>query len=100
MVGEELYHGWLIQITQKQDDFFFQCWMSAGTIGVADSYPYTTLEQALSAARLRADLESVRLALTSFLNSKLHRLLLNTDERNALEQSITQYIDSTKYQIG
>lgn len=100
MAVEEFYHGWLIQITQKQDGFFFQCWMSAETVGVTDSQSYTTQEQALCAARLRADLESVHLSLTSFLNGKLHRLLLNSEERNALEQSIIQYIDWAKYQMG
>lgn len=100
MAGEEFYHGWLIQITQKQDGFCFQCWMSGGTVGVTDSQPYPTLEQALYAGKLRADLESVRLSLTSFLNSKLHRLLLNSEERSSLERSIIQYIDCAKYQIG
>jgi hypothetical protein len=99
-IREEFYHGWMIQVAQEHIGYTFQCWMSEQQIGVTDAQCYSTFEQAVSAGRFRADLESVRLSLTTFLRGKLHFLLLNSDERNALENSIAQYIDTAKPQFS
>jgi hypothetical protein len=98
---EEFYHGWVIQVIQEQMGCTFKCWMSEQQISsITDAQSYSTFEQALSAGRLRADLESVRLALSAFLHGKLQLLLLNSDERNALENSIAQYIATAKPQFS
>jgi hypothetical protein len=93
-IREEFYHGWIIQVAQEQVGYTFQCWMSHQEVSITDAQSYLTFEQAFIAGRSRADLESVRLSLTAFLNGKLQLLLLNSDERNALENSIVQYIDA------
>ncbi|HEY9625459.1 MAG TPA: hypothetical protein V6C78_34385 [Crinalium sp.] len=97
-IREEFYHGWVIRVAQEQVGYTFQCWMSEQQISVTDAQPYLTFEHAFRAGRWRADLESVRLSLTTFLHGKLHRLLLNADERSALENSIAQYIDTARSQ--
>jgi hypothetical protein len=99
-MSEEIYHGWLIRIAQESVGYTFQCWRSEQQIGVTDTQHYSTFEHALRAGRLRADLESVRLSLTTFLHGKLQVLLLNSAERDSLENSIAQYIDLAKHQLG
>lgn len=93
---KETYHGWMIQVSEAQMGYTFHCWITEQEMGVTDAQNYSTLEQAFSAARLRADLESVRLSLTTFLQGKLQFLLLNSAEQIALENSIAQYIDKAK----
>ncbi|MBD0335657.1 MAG: hypothetical protein ICV62_09220, partial [Cyanobacteria bacterium Co-bin13] len=44
------------------------------------------------AARLRADLESVQLALRQFINGRLQLLLLSPAEQTALEASLAQCV--------
>lgn len=96
-VAQEIsYHGWMIEIIQETSGYRFQCWMTDHLMGVTDYHYYNTFQQAISAGQLRADLESVRLSLTSFLQSKLHRLLLKAPERKALENSIATYIDQAR----
>lgn len=99
-IREEFYHGWTIQAAQGQAGYTFQCWMAGKQVGVTDAQYYSTFERALSAGRLRADLESVRLALTTFLHGKLQLLLLNANEREALENSIAHYINTAKHQFS
>jgi hypothetical protein len=99
-IREEFYHGWTIQVAQEQMGYTFQCWMARQSISVTDAQSYSTVEQAVSAGRWRADIESVRLSLTAFLHGKLQFLLLNADERNALENSIAQYIDTARPQLS
>lgn len=98
-ITEEFYHGWMIQVAQEQVGYTFHCWRAEQQGSLTDAQPYLTLERALHAGQRRADLESVRLSLTSFLRGKFHFLLLNADERNALENSIAQYIDTVKHSI-
>lgn len=102
MVSEDFYHGWVIQVEREPVGYTFQCWMSEQQVdvGLTDAQYYSTFDQALSAGRLRADLESVRLSLTNFLRGKLKHLLLYPDEQNSLENSIAQYIDLAKNQFG
>ncbi|MBD2464685.1 hypothetical protein H6G89_27135 [Oscillatoria sp. FACHB-1407] len=100
LMSEEFYHGWMIQVAQEQMGYSFQCFMAEQQNAVTDAQSYLTVEQALCAGRLRADLESVRLSLTTFLRGKLQFLWLNSDERNALEHSIAQYIDAAKHQLS
>jgi hypothetical protein len=97
---KEFYHGWVIQVVQEQWGCTFQCWMSGQQGSVTDARSYSTFEQALNAGRLRADLESMRLSLNTFLSGKLQFLLLNAEERNALENSIARYIDATQPQLS
>lgn len=99
-IKTESYHGWTIRICRGQTDYTFQCWMLEQHVGIIDIQCYSTVEQALRAARWRADLEAVRLSLTTFLHGKLQFLLLNAEEQKALENSITQYIDSAKRQFS
>ncbi len=99
-IQDEFYQGWIIQIAQDQLGFRFYCWMVERQTGISDGQFYATVEAALRAGRLRADLETVRLALTSFLNGKRQFLLLHIDERNALENSIDRYIDTVKHQFS
>ena len=99
-IWEEFYHGWLIQVAQDQMGYTFQCWRAGHQASVTDAQYYATFEHALRAGQLRADLESVRLSLTTFLRSKRHLLLLHLDEQNALEKSIAQYIDTANHQFS
>jgi hypothetical protein len=100
IVQEEFYHGWLIQVIQERAGYTVQCEIPQQQLSIHDTQHYATIEQALIAGRLRADLESVRLSLTRFLRSKLKLLLLYPDEREALESSISQYIDRAKHQFS
>lgn len=97
---EEFYHGWVIQVAQEQGGYTFRCGMQEQQISVTDAQYYSTFENALRAGQLRADLESVRLALTTFLHGKRQFLLLHSEEQNALEHSIAQYIEATKHQFS
>ncbi|GAB4367990.1 MAG: hypothetical protein Kow00121_06710 [Elainellaceae cyanobacterium] len=102
-IQEEFYHGWTIQIAQEQVGYTFQCWMSKPVgeqVSFTDAQYYSTVEHALRIGRWRADLESMRLSLTTFLQGKFQFLLLNSAERNALENSIAQYIDVARHQLG
>lgn len=99
-IQEEFYHGWLIQVAEGQLGYAFYCWIEGRPSGITDAQPYATVRAALQAGKLRADLESVRLALTTFLNGKRQFLLLHPDERNALEGSITDYIDTVSHQLS
>ncbi len=94
MSSQEPYHGWLIELIQEQAGYSFQCCWLEKSISVSDHQIYVTSEQALRGARLRADLETVRLSLSNFLQGKLQRLLLSPDERASLENSIAQIVDS------
>jgi len=96
---EESYHGWTIQVAQTPSGYVFQCLLLEQGIRLTNAQHYFTLEQALSAGRLRADLESVRFSLTTFLRGKFQLLLLNADERSALEHSIEQYIERAQPQF-
>ena len=88
----EPYHGWLIELVQEQAGYLFQCRHPGRDWVVSDERPYLTYEQALRAARLRADLESVQLALSHFVNGRLQLLLLSPAERAALDNSLTQCV--------
>lgn len=96
----EPYHGWIIEITQDALGYTFQCLQLEQQISVTNDQHYLTVEQALSGGQLRADLESVRLSLTTFLQGKFQLLLLNSHERSALEASVNQYIDLAQHQFS
>ncbi|MBD2088952.1 hypothetical protein H6F67_03680 [Microcoleus sp. FACHB-1515] len=91
---KEFYHGWVIRVVQKPAGYCFECRMIDRHGRVSDAQCYSTPEQALQAGRLRADLESVRLSLTSFLRGKLKLVWLYPDEQTALENSIDRYINT------
>ncbi|HEY9735900.1 MAG TPA: hypothetical protein V6D06_06440 [Trichocoleus sp.] len=88
----EPYHGWLIEVVQEQAGYLFQCCHPERDFVVTDQRSYLTFEQALQAAKLRADLESVQLALHHFINGRLQLLLLSPAERAALEDSVAQCV--------
>jgi len=96
MMRKEFYHGWVIQIFRQSVGYSFECQMAERRGCVSDVQCYATIEQALQAGRLRADLESVRLSLSSFLHGKLKLALLHPDEQNALEDSIDRYISTAQ----
>ncbi|NJL19955.1 MAG: hypothetical protein HC895_02665 [Leptolyngbyaceae cyanobacterium SM1_3_5] len=91
---KESYHGWVIQVVQKPAGYSFECRMIDRQGRISDAQCYSTSEQAFQAGRLRADLESVRLSLTSFLRGKLKLIWLYPDEQTALENSIDRYINT------
>jgi hypothetical protein len=87
----EYYHGWLIELVQQGDGYLFQCWTAQGRIRLSDRTLYFTLEQALVAARMKADLESVSWALTRFLDDACLRYKLTIEEVILLKSSITKF---------
>lgn len=87
----EYYHGWLIELVQQRNGYFFQCWTAQGRIGLSDRTLYSTPEQAFVAARTKADLESVSWALTRFLDDACLRYKLTIEEVLLLKSSITEF---------
>jgi hypothetical protein len=86
------YHGWQIELIAEIQGYSFQCWRVDGREGISDHLVYATSEQALTAARRRADLESACLALLRFLNDIGGRsYYLTRDDRDALQNSILEY---------
>jgi hypothetical protein len=86
------YHGWQIELIAEIQGYSFQCWRVDGREGISDRLVYATSEQALTAARRRADLESACLALLRFLNDIGGRsYYLTRDDRDALQNSILEY---------
>lgn len=88
----EQYHGWLIELVADQGGYSFQCWTAQERIGISDRQIYSTLEQALNTAKKRADLESVRWALTRFLDDACLRYKLTVEELIALEASVLAFV--------
>lgn len=99
-IQEEFYHGWMIRVSRQQIGYTFLCWIADQDIGITDARSYSTASQALRAGQLRADLESVRLSLTTFLYSKLQCVHLTSDEREALEYSLFRYIDTAQHWLS
>lgn len=91
---KEFYHGWVIQVLKNPAGYSFECQMIDRQGRISDPQCYSTSDQAFQAGRLRADLEGVRLSLTSFLRGKLKRVWLYPDEQTALENSIDRYINT------
>jgi len=86
------YHGWQIELILEMQGYSFQCWRVDGSEGISDCLVYATSEQALAAARRRADLESACLALLRFLNDiGGQNYYLTRDDRDALSRSILEY---------
>jgi hypothetical protein len=86
------YHGWQIELIAEMQGYFFQCWRLGGSEAISDCLVYATYEQALTAARHRADIESACLALLRFLNDIGSRsYYLTRDDRDALRDSILEY---------
>ncbi|MBD0268551.1 MAG: hypothetical protein ICV77_09685 [Cyanobacteria bacterium Co-bin8] len=94
MSHAEPYNGWLIELVRGQAGYSFRCQHPGQNFVVSDERTYLTYEQALKAARLRADLESVQLALRHFINGRLQLLLLSPAERVALENSLAQCVNA------
>lgn len=92
MKAKEQYHGWLIELVSHQDGYSFHCWTAQERVGISDRQIYSTLDQALTIAKKRADLESVRWALTRFLDDACLRYKLNLEELIALEASILEFV--------
>lgn len=89
---KERYHGWLIELFLHQSGYSFRCWTVQERIGISDHKIYATVDEALTMARKRADLESVRWALTRFLDESCLRYKLKMEELIALEASVLEFI--------
>jgi len=100
MAIEVLHHGWLVQVTRERTGYAFRCEASELRATVIGDRHYSTCLAALQAGKLRADLESVRLSLTTFIHGKLQRLLLSPEERIALEDSIAQFVEVASHSIS
>lgn len=94
MSNKQIYHGWVITLSPESTGYSFQCCLSEKNIALSDGKIYPTSQQALRSAWLRADLEAVKLCLSAFLHGRLQRLLLSNAELTALENSITQVVES------
>jgi hypothetical protein len=91
----KIYHGWLIELNYETTGYSFQCRDLQKSNTIRDLQIYPTLWQALQAAQKRADLESVSLALVSFLNEISGRCYyLGSDDRIALTHSIAEFVQS------
>lgn len=91
----KIYHGWLIELTDELTGYSFQCLDPQKDMAISDRQIYPTLWQALQAAQKRADLETVSLALVSFLNEISGRCYyLGSDDRVALTHSIAEFVRS------
>lgn len=99
MHQREQYHGWVIELMSDQVGYSFQCRHPDQNIVISNRRTYLTYEKALETAKLRADLESVHLSLSHFLDGKFQLFLLNPVERSALENSIVQCIDAVSHQV-
>jgi hypothetical protein len=67
-------------------------WTAQERIGISDRQVYATIDQALTIAKTRADLETMRWALTRFLDDACLRYKLNLEEIIALEASILEFV--------
>jgi hypothetical protein len=92
MKAKEQYHGWLIELVPHQDGYSFHCWTAQERVGISDRQVYSTVDQALTIAKTRADLETLRWALTRFLDDACLRYKLNLEEIIALEASVLAFI--------
>jgi hypothetical protein len=90
-----LHHGWLIDLIPEPNGYSFYCWDSQQGIAISDSRVYPSLQKTLASARHRADLESVNLALTGFLNEICGNCYyLTAEDHTALISSIAEFIQS------
>jgi hypothetical protein len=95
MPMQQLYHGWLIQLTSESTGYSFQCCFPDGQITIDDGRTYSTPQQALTVARNRADLETAGLALIRFFNEIYgHCYYLTSDDHIALTSSILECLRS------
>jgi len=94
MTNKQNYHGWIITLIPESTNYSFLCCLPEKNFVVTDGLSYSTSQQALRAAWLRADLEAVKLSLTDFLHGNLQRLFLTGAELTALENSIAKVVNS------
>ncbi len=94
MNGKEPYHGWLIEVIPEPAGYSFRCWLPEEKIAVSDRKIYSTSALALRVAKVRADLEAVRWALTHFLNEVYQECRLSPDEHVALASSVLEFVTS------
>jgi len=85
---KEPYHGWLIELIPEPAGYSFRCWFSEERIALSDRKTYSTIEQALRVAKVRADLEAAYLALLRFLNEVYQTCNLSSHEHLALASSV------------
>lgn len=99
MANKELYHGWLIEVVLEQEGYAFQCWLPGEMMAVGDRQIYATIEGAKLAAKVRADLESLRWSLNRFLAEMNQQSKLNFSEQHALSNSITAFVKALSRQV-
>lgn len=92
MKWKQSYRGWLIEIIPMPKGYLFQCWLPDEKTGFSDRQIYPTFTQAFAAAKKRADLEAVSLALIRFLSQSYEPCNLSSDEYKALETSIVNFV--------
>jgi hypothetical protein len=75
--------------------FSFRCWLPEERTAISDRKIYSSLEQALKVAKVRADLEVVNWALLRFLNEVYQQCNLSPEEHVALGSSILEFVISS-----
>lgn len=89
---KQFYHGWFIELIPTPTGYLFQCWMPDEKTGFSDRQIYPNFVQALKAAKRRAELETMNLALLDFLNQSYRSCNLSPQEYMALQQSIFTFV--------
>ena len=92
MKVKQLYHGWLIELIPEPADYSFRCWFPGEETALCDRKTYSTRDQALRVAKVRADLEAAYLALLRFFNEMYQKSHLTADEHLALASSVLELV--------
>ncbi|MFQ4146075.1 DUF1830 domain-containing protein [Chlorogloeopsis sp. ULAP02] len=89
---KHFHYGWLIELIPMPTGYLFNCWMPGEKTGLSDRQIYPTFVQALTVAKRRADLQTVSLSLTHFLNQSYKSCNLSLPEYQALEKSVFDFV--------
>ncbi len=93
MFGRKVfYHGWLIELIPMLDGYSFQCWLPEEMVGVSDRHTYSTVEQALTVAKTRADLEAVSWVLAELLFDYYEQKIISLEEYAGLLESVVRFV--------
>lgn len=91
---KEFYHGWLIELIPTLDGYSFQCWLPEEMVAVSDRQTYSTLEQALTVAKMRADSEAVCWVLAERLYEYYEQKMLSLEEYASMLESVVRFVSS------
>lgn len=92
MKVKQLYHGWLIELIPETVGYSFRCWFPGEETALCDRKTYSTRDQALRVAKVRADLEAAYLVLLRFFNEMYQKSHLTADEHLALASSVLEFV--------